>query len=96
MDLVASDVSVAVAAVDATPNLETLVWDTAWANASERRLVHHATKAYLSDLVATLQPITVYVRASKGKATKMVGDETGNHFMSDSLVDLHLDEWKKI
>ena len=94
MDLIATDVSVAVAAVDAMPNLETLVWEPAWANASDHWLVHRATKAYLSDLVATLQPITVYVRASKGKATKMVGDETGNRFMSDSLVDL--DEWKKI
>ena len=96
MDLVATDVPVAIAAVNGVPNLETLVWSPAWAHALDEKQVGMIIKAHLSDLVSVLEPITVYVCTSRGKAMKMSGDKMGDRFVSDDRVDLDENEWKKI
>ncbi|PIL26149.1 hypothetical protein GSI_11904 [Ganoderma sinense ZZ0214-1] len=96
MDVDAPAEGMMMAAAIHLPALETLVWAPAWRSAyfDSIRDFERTLRRFQCHLLAVLEPITLHVCVSDTRVLMSSSEEGRTWYVSEELVDVHLDQWK--
>ena len=95
LDLAGADANLCMVVADGVPKLDRIVWRPAWITSGNTDGVAENVHAYQLDIVAALEPITLFMRFGGDIAVMAVGHGEGRGSEFDKKVTLDEDEWMR-